>query len=287
MSLLRNLLLFLATAGLVIGFYWGNWRPEWKDGIVGFLIQAASLLGVICLARTNKKREWHRKYMDYRVVAENFRWAGYLHPLGLGRLEMALHPYQGGSPSWVNVHLRSVLRMAGLPNTSLANCQQQYLRDLAEGIEGQRDFHQKNAHRYEKAWRKIETLTETLFLSGIFLILLRVTFHFIYVNYPHNDLKRLKSLFNCLALFVPASGAFTNSLQSHLGFEKLKERSRVMANVFHDMTLHLDQLLAHQGEGKRVTYEDLQSLADKVRTVFLEEVADWRVFISSKAIAEK
>lgn len=294
-SLLRNSFVFLATLGLAFGFYYGFWNNN--DSVInalGFSAQAVFLLLIILLARMNKHLNWHRKYMDYRLLAETLRTDRYAHPLGKGRLKVMIPPYHKINYSWVNAYLRSLLRMLGLPNTAMRDEQKLYLQDFAEGIQRQIGFHTKNSERYSSAASMLENVSGRLFWIGIIFIVIRVAFHF-YSHWVHtgcfsielNTLKMWKTILNMFALVVPAFAAYVFSLHNHLGFEKLRERAAGMAAKLTRVKTRIDQLLTLLDEGKTVPFEDVKRVVSEGSTAMLEEVADWREFLAAKSIVEK
>jgi hypothetical protein len=324
-GVVRHVFGLLVTVALCFGFYYGFWQGSWKGNpmapagfswvpvagdnwgnLLGFLFQALFLGAIMALAYFNSSRKWHQKFMDYRILAETIRATRYLHPMGITISGVEVPAYHGQSFTWTNLQLRSLVRNLGIPDgkldrKSLLN----YLGELCGFLKGQEAYHETSFNRYESATRILGKLWQYLFLLGILFILLRVGIHFAgkyhwfdavgsWCSDPLRDAfirldgwnAPLKKVFNLFSLLVPALGVFFYTLLTQLGFEKLRDRSAEMKNQLKDAESRLRRLIREIDSGSGVPFDRAREIALHSCRIILREVADWRVFVSSKPITK-
>lgn len=293
LGLLRHTLVLLATVALAVGFYWGTlWKaPEGWGNVAGFACQFAFLAAIMGLAWMNRRMEWHRRFMDYRILAELVRSARYLHPLGVTFGGIKVPDYHRPMFSWVNWHFRAVLRSLGIPNVILdPSTQSRFLREVEDGLDGQIGFHARTRRRSHHAVKRLHGLWITLISIGIVMIAARVAIQFVHLDQFSltRDLSahlNLKSWFNMFALLFPALATCTHALLSQTGFEKLEERSAAMERQLGAFKARLREQMGTVDNGRPLRYTEMRALVTSAHLAMLKEVADWRVFATSMPIS--
>jgi len=322
---LRHIFNLMVTVSLCFGFYWGlrsgswhgdpldpagfSWVPVAGDNLgnlLGFLVQAFFLGAIIVLTHLNSSLKWHQKFMDYRILAEMIRATRYLYPIGIAINGVEVPAYHRQSSTWTNLQLRSLVRNLGIPNGELDRAGiVKSLREICGLVKSQGAYHETSFNRYDSSARILGKLWQVVFLMGILCILLRVGIHFAVkyhwfesVGYYFNEqihiifikIDRwsgpLKKIFNFLALFVPALGAFFYALLTHLGFEKLRDRSAGMKSHLKEAESRLQRLIQEIDSGKTIPFDRIREIVLHSCRIILKEVADWRVFVSSKPITK-
>ncbi len=110
--------------GFYIGLFGGPYNPGPEIfkiiSSIGFFIQAFCFVLIIMLSNAEKRYHWHKKFSDYRSLAEMLRQMEYLAPAGLVINGLRAPAYLNTkNVSWINWHLRSIIREAGLPNVKV------------------------------------------------------------------------------------------------------------------------------------------------------------------------
>jgi len=168
-------------------------------------------------------RNWHGRWVDYRILAECFRTSRFLAPLGR---TPALPPPQPHDPAerddtttnWASWHFRAVMREAGLPR---ARCDDYYLAERAAEVDGdikeQVDYHHGNS-------AKLGEVHEHLHLSDMLLFGLTLVACILHLVAPESWHERLSY---CAAVF-PAWAAAMAGILSQSEFYRNAERSQAM-----------------------------------------------------------
>ena len=123
-------------------------RPAIAIGVIEALILTA-LVGLPILAR---RRRWHQRWMDYRVLAELIRELRIMIPLGGAqpppRTSPHLASYGDPARSWMYWQVRAIGRATGLPDARVTAAYiADQVADLLDFIAGQSAFHHMNCER--------------------------------------------------------------------------------------------------------------------------------------------
>ena len=158
------------------------------------LMELLIIISILTMVIAGKKKRWHERWIDYRLIAELVRHLRLVASLGGERpfpQEPAHHSVYGqpGS-SWMSWYVRTVERDLGLPNVvvnknHLMNCLSDLLIQIKDKERGQIGYHRNNAERCKNIEHRLHS-------SGIFFLymtlaacslhLLPGIFHFI--HYP-------------------------------------------------------------------------------------------------------
>jgi len=296
-GILRQLLPFLASIGLALGFYgvlFGGPQDSFPAQTnffttlsnIGFLLQALCFIMIIVLSKIENTFRWHKKFSDYRELSELIRQMEYLAPLGIvigGVRAPAFN--KDVNISWVNAQLRAIVRQAGLPDTTIDS---RYLREHTailhdKIIEGQKSYHKSNAKKMNTLNSRLEKFGIAIYYIGIFIVALRFCEHTLIPSYGLHNLKQYQTtyisyLFNMLSMVIPLFSAFAFAVSSQEGFDRIDNMSTSMsANL-----TSLNNMIAKEDNINFNTYKNLsQHCAD----IMLSEFGDWNSFIKSKNIS--
>lgn len=171
--LLAMRIIYTLAAVMAIAFTIYDNLPDQDDFIYVFLLLFAS--GVL-LSTIAKRRGWHRKYLDYRALAEGLRVQGYWRRAGIsltGDPEFAQDSFlqkQDIELGWT----RNVMRSAGLGSTNhpprnadqeLRDVIREWVGDAAHG--GQVDYFRSKAEQRTRQHHLTESLGLASLLVGI------------------------------------------------------------------------------------------------------------------------
>jgi hypothetical protein len=249
-------------------------------------MQFLGVVGLIGLMKANRKWEWQRKFMDYRILAEMFRLLRYLYPLGIVFSGLKAPVDHRRSFTWINYQFRSVLRGMGTPDPALnRERMKDSLQQFLSGIDGQILFHANSAKRCAGVARKLNDTASILFIFGLCLIAVRIGIQYYYPGDSVGE-KFLKNYYNMLALMVPALSAYVYALLTGLGFERLQDRSLEMTVQLEKNKTAIHALLKKiEKSDPSLCYEDVRLLAQgSIKANILDELSEWRIFVNSKSI---
>jgi hypothetical protein len=242
------------------------------------LVCIASILAVRSIGR---KRRWHGKSVDYRILAELFRQMRYLAPLAavVPQTRPPAHARREGdlTGTWMSWHFRSVLRHAGMPAGRITP---QYRRTCArmlveEWLVPQIDYHRITSKTHERGRRFLEAGAGAFFGLTLAACVLHLLGHPIRESRPTILPHLVLPLLTLFAASFPAWGAALHGIESQGEFHRLTERSESMLS---SLELLAGRLREANGEERVPTYEELSRTAKEAAGEMLSEVIDWRVF---------
>lgn len=245
-------------------------------------IEVGLLAMILVLTIAGWRQKWHQRWLDYRLLAEELRHMFFLAPLGRAALLARVPPHMehdDPAETWVQWHLRAVVRQAGLPDARLTSG---YLDDYATWLQethirGQIDYHSANARISGRLFRRLQWIGVGLFGATLVIGLLKLT------GFLHPSLKvfldpPLGTVATLLAGVLPAFGAALAGIRSQGEFERLAERSHGMAAAL----LHLDDRLSRLPRPWRAT--EMAPIAVRTAETMAAELMDWRVVFRAKPL---
>lgn len=286
---LANFLLSVigSAIGLSIIFadVWTDSNPVWNVGST--LGEIACAGTIIWLAITARRRGWHARWIDYRELAERLRPLRFIYLLGSGSRRQAAEGQQPDQPAgaWIDWLVPDVERSLGLPNTKVTP---QYLNAvrafLVQEIDGQIDYHSKNAERMATVERRLGRFGESMFwlvlLGGVLSLLLSVLPEFHLPWRPDASVAELAGpLFMFLGVVLPALGAALFGVRALGEFSRLAKRSAGTADA---LKRHRDTLAALPASV--LTRDAVCSAAETAAHLMMSETADWRTLVVMRPI---
>ena len=240
--LLAMRIIYTLAAVMAIAFMIYDNLPDQDDFIYVFLVLFAS---GVCLSTITKRRDWHRKYLDYRALAEGLRVQGYWRRAGIsltGDPEFAQDSFlqkQDIELGWT----RNVMRSAGLgharskpddPDGELHEVIREWVGDQAHG--GQVDYFRNKAVQRTRQHHLTETLGLASLFTGIGIsIVLAVLAHQLSAD-TKNALVLIMGVFSILAA-VREAYAFRKA------DKELIKQYRFMQRIFAEARAALDNAI--------------------------------------------
>lgn len=166
--------------GMAFLLYSDLGAPDWLLWV--FLVFFASGLSIAWLARRN---DWHRKYVDYRALAEGLRVQWFWRRAGLsvtGDPEFAHDNFlqkQDIELGWIRNVMRQVGVMASPANGDADACMEEVIEDWVgrPGVSGQLDYYQRKAELRARHHLRTEALGRACLWTGIGISLFLALFH--------------------------------------------------------------------------------------------------------------
>ncbi len=252
--------------------------------------EVAILVVTVSLLTLGRRRRWHERWLEYRVLAELIRQLRLLAPLGGGRplprTPAHLAIYGDPTRSWMYWQVRAIARSVGIPDlqvtpTYTAECLD-YLFDIADGPEhGQLRFHIASHIRSEKIGERLERGTLLLFWLSIVGIAINFALPSLTRWDPQavSDRAIVNRWLTLLSAVTPAFGAALASINNLGEFSRLAKRSRAMADGFIRFRNQIKALRVRASGPTPLPIASVTHLASRMAEAMVEENVDWRVVV--------
>ncbi|HET9835944.1 MAG TPA: hypothetical protein VFP88_06345, partial [Rhodanobacteraceae bacterium] len=155
--------------------------PDQGNAIYVFVLLFAAGVWLAWLAR---RREWHRKYIDYRALAEGLRVQDYWRRAGIEADDPGAFAHdnfmqkQDVELGWI----RNVMRAAGIHGTAATRSKDALEKAIADWIgepggDGQLGYYARKAEQRHRAHSRTQTLSRGLLIVIITISVLLAVFH--------------------------------------------------------------------------------------------------------------
>ncbi len=247
---------------------------QWTTAHLWGWIELAVIGAILGLTIWGKRRRFHERWIDYRLLAEQVRHLTFLWPLGVTstNARLSANPW-GDDPRarWTGWYYRALVRQLGFGTTTfsaehLATCRR-LLRDLE--IQDQRVYHDRNSERLEHLAHVVHRRTEVLFGTAAAIALLHVL---------HLSEEFLVSAgLTALSVFLPARAAALHGWAGHADFHAAALRSA-------EIELRLEELERSIDELVEVSTTTLGPVALAAARTMESELGSWRATSLSRPL---
>lgn len=269
---------------------------EGKPQIISIVLEFVTLLVILLLVGFSRWRQWHDRWMEYRLLAELIRQMRILIPLGGGRpfprAPTHLGVYGNLDQTWMYWQMRAIARSVGLPTAVVTPS---YTRDCLNYIAGvvgvagggQLSFHKQNRRRSQRIWHRLHLASTTLFGLTILAIGIHLLLGILHVA-PSQLASFLRSYRSdrwlvLLAATLPALGAAMTGIANQGEFARLAKRSSAMTDAFVRFAEQIEALSLASDE-TTLKISQVIPLARSIAAVMVDEVADWRVIVVEQPV---
>lgn len=254
----------------------------------GFLFQIVSVVCLIVLVMVEKKKQWHLRALEYRLLAEQLRALHFFFPLGWG--VERLSRFDGGlrtPPPWIDQLLRGMVREAGLVSAAISPA---YLKAHRQffckvQIEAQAAYHRATVNWQALLADRLFNVAMFFFLLGVMGVVARAFAYHLYPEYAKNAAidsplwqQRVCYWIKVLTVFFPTVGAAVAAIRTHGEFLRLSSRSAMMVQFFEAKKAEIDA----SGEAD---WEESVRITREIAGEMLGELIDWRTLIAGKGLS--
>ncbi len=137
--------------------------PEWKPALA--LVEVVVILSILINTRIGNRQQWHRRWLDYRQLAERLRPMRSLKLLGIAAPDPPGTAANPISRRWVEWYAAGVWRAIGFPRGRIGANQAPALATAISAHElwPQVDYHHRSAKQVEALDGRLETLGLAVF----------------------------------------------------------------------------------------------------------------------------
>ncbi|VTU26007.1 hypothetical protein SRS16CHR_03772 [Variovorax sp. SRS16] len=261
--------------------------------IVGFVFPSVTtalafaelvfLLLIVCNTSIGNHRRWHRRWLDYRHLAERLRNLHF--SAMLGDLDLIPEPTNIATPSWVAWYVRASARETGIPGVVFdAQKVFGFGREFSSAqLDPQIDYHERNTHRLHTAEHRLHLGGMTFFSLSIVVCSLHLlhagveavlkhpwgTFVHPFSALVHHWGEWIHQYGVLLTISLPAVATAMYGIKTQGEFRARAERSR---RTCAELTTIKESL-----EAPGYTFHYLQHQVDRAGSVMLDDLADWRI----------
>ena len=249
LRVMRSIHVLAASTG--IAFVWYSDLPaDVPYQVFGIYLFIAFFAAGMLLARLARRRDWHRKYIDYRALAEGLRVQRFWRRAGLVSI---------GSSAFAHDHflqktelelgwIRNVMRVASLDQAgdmpasvdALAKVVNEWIGAPGQG--GQLDYYARKAERRSRTQRTTQALGQASLWIGMGIVVLLALFQGWLGSGATNLLLAFLAIFGIIA-------AARESYAYRKGDKELIKQYRYMLGIFSDARRKIDS--APDDEGRR------------------------------------
>jgi hypothetical protein len=242
---------------------------------------------ILIIVWRGRRSQWHRRWLDYRLLAEWIRHQRFAAILGGRRVSPSVPEqwtgYGNPAASWMAWYARAVERSLGLPGVKvdtnyLAAC----MDDLERQLEGQVRFHTSTSRRLTKIEHRLHAVELFLFLSTLVCCGTHVV-QWVTGGFPPIPGNLL--MFWCGV--CPALGAALVGINNQGEFKRIARRSAAMRDR---LGRHLEaagsmrSFLAASDSGSRQLSAGVAELSNLVAKDMVNEVLDWRIIFEDRPL---
>jgi hypothetical protein len=251
-------------------------------------VELGLILMIIIITIMGNHWNWHRKWVDYRLLAEYFRTSLFLAPLGWTLPSVRPRPlYERDDPgnTWVSWHFRAVMREAGLPFARAdAQYLQKCLKDVNADIQHQVDYHDRNRKELSRIYKHLHLGSLALFGLTLLACILHLTLENSWATERLTSLNLtahahwVSNFLTVLAAALPTFGAAIAGILSQGEFHRNADHSEAMQqrlNQIASAAIHPETTSVLKAIGQ---------LAEEAAEVMVFELLDWRSIFQVKVL---
>jgi hypothetical protein len=223
-------------------------------------------LAIILNAVIGKKLEWHRRWLDYRQLAERLRPMRSLKLLGIAAPDPPGTDTNPVPRRWIDWYASGIWRAMGCPSGSIDRvCAARLGEAIADHEVGpQVGYHERNAKQIELLDHRLEQIGFVLFAATVLVTIATL----VGIGVGSNFVNAYGNWFTLVSAGFPALGTavFGIRFQGDFGGDAL--RSMATANTLRQIETELR---------KEVTLSRAADLAEQAARIMLSDLDEWRL----------
>jgi hypothetical protein len=263
---LSALAVVLALSGLV-----------WPAAKFWLIVGELAIISLVVLnTQVGRARQWHRRWLDYRYLAECLRPMRSLALYGLVG-SAARRRSQNGEPlRWPDWYADALWREVGCPSARIGSGNHARLNRLAASVElqPQIDYHEVTAHRMHILEHRLHRLGNALFAATIAACLVFLVGYFA----AHDATVAHAPLFTAITAALPALGGAIYGIRVQGDFGGAASRS-------HKAAYELAQLATALTAEPEPEFARAAALMESAARVMLADLAEWQLTYRQRGLA--
>jgi len=236
-------------------------------------LELSSIILIIAITMLGRRRHWHERWIDYRLLGERLRQMRFLFLIGRFSRTDRVHEHSRkgvAQKTWVDWHFQAAAREVGMLRGKLDRAYCIAYRKLLIEYEltSQIEYHAQNSRQNRRIDHRLQLLATALFFGTLIVC----SMHFVDKNKIYRD--HLVQL----AAILPAFGAAIHGINSQGDFRNVARRSA-------DMNKWLSDILTRvRMAGDEISSDELAAFAEEAAGVMGADLLDWRVDFQEKPL---
>ncbi len=254
--------------------------PNEKAWLVGG--EFAIIFAILATWYAGTQRQWHRRWLDYRRLAESLRHMRILAPLGAeGPTDRPSRSADAEGLDWVNWYAWSLRRLIPLPDRVIDKAYLAAVRETVRSAEiaGQAAYHAGNARMIARLDKRIHHTGQALFGATLVMCVGFITVwgigHFTGTNYLHPDL--VLGLFTFLTALLPTFGSALGAIYAQGDFKTVAEQSKRTAARL----AVIDKILAEEP----LEFARLADRVQKTSDIMMVDLEEWQTVFRTRPLS--
>jgi hypothetical protein len=218
--------------------------------------------------RVGRSQQWHRRWLDYRYLAECLRPMRSLKLFGLARAAERQRGMTAETLRWPDWYAESLWRQMGCPSGCADSGYGARLKRLvvAQELQPQIDYHRATAHRMHTLEHRLHRVGNALFTATIAACIVFLGGYFL----AHDWTVARAPVFTAITAALPALGGAIYGIRVHGDFGGAANRSLKAAAQLQELgeALRLDP---------GVAFAHAALLAESAARAMLSDLAEWQL----------
>jgi hypothetical protein len=223
-------------------------------------------LAIILNAIIGKRQEWHRRWLDYRQLAERLRPMRSLKLLGIAAPDPPGTATNPVPKRWIDWYASGIWRAMGCPTGAIDRaCAAQLGKAIAEHeVEPQVGYHERNAKQIELLDHRLEQIGMVLFVATLLVSVATL----IGLGIGSDYVTKYGNWFTLVSAGFPALGTAVFGIRFQADFGGDALRSMATANTLRQIGSELR---------KDVSLSRAADLAEQAARIMLSDLDEWRL----------
>jgi hypothetical protein len=293
-----------------------NWLSKWLEDHVGRL-PISAIVGLLCLGavafiywlgRTQEEEDdehtppatfrqrlggqrWHQRWLEYRLLAERFRYVDLLLPLGVDPArEVSIASRHDAARMWHQRYLEARTTGTSPPRQSV----RQYRDHALAVMVAQEEYHVANHRRRGAIARRLHRIAKWAFFIGTGICILDIAYE-AYLAYcaAHplltcHDCKSAKATMLFLAALFPILSAATYAVLTHAEYAKVADASGDTFERVHRLHSSLADVDVSDADADADADKDrlarMRPIVVEFVTIAITEATGWRAMLRDKNV---
>jgi hypothetical protein len=235
---------------------------RFEEAALELLITLAIILNAVIGARN----EWHRRWLDYRQLAERLRPMRSLKLLGIAAPDPPGTETNPVASRWIDWYASGIWRAMGCPSGAIdRECAAHLGRAIADHeVEPQVGYHERNARQIELLDHRLEQIGMVLFWATLLVSIATL----VGLGLGSNFVNTYGNWFTLVSAGFPALGTAVFGIRFQGDFGGDAVRSMATA----DTLRHIDEELR-----KDVSLSRAADLSEQAARIMLSDLDEWRM----------
>jgi hypothetical protein len=258
----------LAVFGLILH------EHAWSSVVRIVEITELVIIGTVILTWwIGHRRQWHRRWLEYRRLAECLRH------MRLVALTASVGPVArpGRSPEgnsdWVDWYARAIRRLLPLPHQRINSDYIEMVRRAAceAELRGQIMYHEPNAVLMRKLDHRLHVFGQFLFVATAVILLCLLAMPLT------QDMRELRSVLIFLTVVFPTFGSAFNAIRAQGEFITVSKRSRLTANRL----IAIKNALSEES----LSFARLADRVEMASEMMMDELVEWQLVFRTRPLS--